>query len=631
MDKEKIASMLPTVIRPDVFRAALAENLDSDLGGELLIYYREAWNNEDWDPMGFCIRATRHTWAARCKCTACGYDFHAGWASAKSSSRARTEINMKNDLKSPYDSKIKSGISIFEGVDGTTYPGVPEDQDAEDVLICVDGDRVHCPECDTNLTLCHKSKMRGFQNTNHVYRILAGSVENIGPYTALVFWLVSRMIDKNGNSETDAEPNSAAVIDEDGTTQMFLYKNLFGQTPQWEARTPNYRDPCQVKYYSRGAAGGLKVGAWFDTKHIPDQRWQSGEKTGLVEYLTGGGNWPVMYLRFWKHNPNVENLVKAGWIHALESSIDADVMHEINRNRQMKEPDGLSALADWTCAKPSDMLRMTKREVRDGVIWDWDAQKLMCWQSMVIWHVAEPGDARTVNDYFDLYSVSLMEEYVERISDEEDLRFYEMSRYLEKQYQKFQLDFKQGLRYYFDYWTMLTEALEETGAEPGPDERYPRDLRAAHDRLAAIQREKGVAGFGVILKRWGALEWTDGEFCARLPRSESELISEGHTLHHCVGSYGKSHVEGRIIIFIRHRRRPERSWYTLNEDLTGKTPQRIQLHGYKNENLAGKHLVIPQAVWDFVDRWEREVLAPVFQSVNANTPATVRKKKPLRA
>ena len=608
MDQEKIASILPTVIRPEVFRAAVEENLTSDLGGNLLIYYREAWSDGgSYDDMGYRIRDDRHAWAAHCKCTACGYDFYTGWVSAKSSVRAKNEFSRRSIEKG-------TGIAVFCGEDGMIYNGVPEDSEEYDALICPDGDSVACPDCAVSLTVRHKSQMRGFHDTPVIHRILAGSVENIGPYTALMFWMITRMIHSTGNDSIMVQPNTAAVIDERGTTRMFLYKYVPGGG-QWECRPSGYRDPCQVRYYSRGAINGLKLGAWFDTAHIPEQRGQSGEKTGLAEYLSGGGNWPVMYLRFRKRHPNAENLVKAGWMHALESCIDTDVMHWVDRGLQLKEPALADTLVHWKHAKPADMLGMTKQEVRNGTVWNWSFRELNCWQSLTDCGAAGPGDAETLNRYFQIYGIALMEEYAERLTDGEDLCFYEIHRYLCRQKKKFELSPEQGLRYYLDYWHMLTDTLEEAGMLPGPDERYPRDLRAAHDRLASVQKEKGVAGFGTILKRWGALEWTDGEFCARLPRSESELISEGHTLHHCVGGYGRSHVAGKIIIFIRRRRRPERSWYTLNEDLTGTAPRRIQLHGYRNELLNGKHLTIPRTVLDFVDRWEQCVLTPVFRSV----------------
>ena len=77
-------------------------------------------------------------------------------------------------------------------------------------------------------------------------------------------------------------------------------------------------------------------------------------------------------------------------------------------------------------------------------------------------------------------------------------------------------------------------------------------------------------------------------------------------LHHCVGGYSQSHAQGKIILFIRHSRRPDRSWYTLNIDT--RTKKVIQLHGYGNEWANGKALKINKKVLAFVDDWRREVL-----------------------
>lgn len=66
---------------------------------------------------------------------------------------------------------------------------------------------------------------------------------------------------------------------------------------------------------------------------------------------------------------------------------------------------------------------------------------------------------------------------------------------------------------------------------------------------------------------------------------------------------------------MRHYRRPERSYYTLNIDLTLPRPKEIQLHGYGNEHHGERkqyHHNIPKKVRDFCDRWEREVLTPWF-------------------
>jgi len=77
-------------------------------------------------------------------------------------------------------------------------------------------------------------------------------------------------------------------------------------------------------------------------------------------------------------------------------------------------------------------------------------------------------------------------------------------------------------------------------------------------------------------------------------------VREGKTLHHCVGGYAARHIEGKTtILFLRHEKRPERPWMTI--ELTGKDTIR-QIHGYKNESY--NHAQDPEEryAW-FLDAW----------------------------
>lgn len=85
-----------------------------------------------------------------------------------------------------------------------------------------------------------------------------------------------------------------------------------------------------------------------------------------------------------------------------------------------------------------------------------------------------------------------------------------------------------------------------------------------------------------------------------VPKSGSEIVREGKTLHHCVGGYAARHIEGKTtILFLRHEKRPERPWMTI--ELTGKDTIR-QIHGYKNEGY--NHAQDPEEryAW-FLDAW----------------------------
>lgn len=194
---------------------------------------------------------------------------------------------------------------------------------------------------------------------------------------------------------------------------------------------------------------------------------------------------------------------------------------------------------------------------------------------------------------------------------ETDLHPTHVVKYLEKQKR-----LKGGVQLLLDYRRVL-RALWLAEQE---ETLWPRDLQAAHDRVMEMYAaHEGVkyrsADFTPVYIRLKALEWTDGELCIRVPQEEQELKDEGRVLRHCVGTYGAQHCGGKPIFFVRHYRRPERSYYTLNIDLTMERPREIQLHGYGNEHHGDRKQYchnIPKKVRDFCDKWEREVLTPWF-------------------
>lgn len=161
-----------------------------------------------------------------------------------------------------------------------------------------------------------------------------------------------------------------------------------------------------------------------------------------------------------------------------------------------------------------------------------------------------------------------------------------------------------------DYWSMQKRLGVDVQADPALE--WPRRLRAAHDRAQSAVRYKAdakkEAEFAAMTARLQGLVWEHDGICIRPAASIRELVEEGTVLHHCVGGYGPAHCAGRCIFFIRHTRRPERSWFTLNVDVNAK--KILQNHGYGNEWAHGKRLHIPRAVEEFVELWEKEVLRP---------------------
>ena len=588
MTRDEIAGLLP--LRPRRWmKEAVRESCAAELGPELCLYWRESSIMAMDDGCGWPELEPEITprWSAHCHCGSCGNDWHSEWL------------------------RGGDGILIPEGEDGTTYTGLLTDG-AGSVQIN-EGESFVCPWCGKAVMLTRKQSLK----SGRTYRIRAGSLENAGPFTAVVCWMAERYLASDGGASVSLFPTHAAVIDGGGGLLFYAFDGV-----RWKARRSN-DDPFQIIYYSYDGNMSRKVGAWL-WGDVPEMLGQTGEKTGIAEYFRGGGQWPVMYLRFWRGHPNAENLVKAGWLCPLERSIDEEVLQtlrsgaERGSRRKLFAPGDLECLADWSAAQPSDMLGMMKEEVRKGAAWYWDAEMLGLWMGCVDCRIAFPGDAEFLDSCWRTYGLGALQRWADKACEHQvPASLEKIDRYLRKQAEKRGLPVASALTMYLDYLDMLDEDADELS----PEQAFPPDLRAAHDRAAVSKRVTEAAmyamGFRQILDTWAGLEWSDGEICAVLPRGNYDLVAEGKVLHHCVGGYGEKHVKGSLIVFIRHARRPERSWFTLNIDLRGKSWKEVQLHGYGNEFAHGKHLSIPKRVRDFVDRWEREVLTPVFRKVRA--------------
>lgn len=138
------------------------------------------------------------------------------------------------------------------------------------------------------------------------------------------------------------------------------------------------------------------------------------------------------------------------------------------------------------------------------------------------------------------------------------------------------------------------------------DVLLPKNLRERHDAAAKAlkimdDRKKAEA----YQKRRKALEKKYGYTCDGMsivvPRGIEDIVREGKTLEICVGGYAHRHVEGKTtILFLRHERRPERSWLCIELDTRGSI---VQIHGYKNEGYP--HAIAPRERYkEWLEQWQ---------------------------
>lgn len=575
------------------------ENCVEDLGGDYLIFHNQRiTETPGLELLMDNITTGKSRWMTVCQCTACGSDF----------------VTQKTGRRS---------FLMADGEDGYSYPisemGVPE-EDLWERGVAWNGveytewDRLSCPFCEEDLRVIHKSGVRG----GRTKRLQVAQLTNVGQYTAIILWLVEREVWEDGCCDS-CQPRFAYVLGHRGEMKAFThrrpgYLGIDTPAPVWSL-LPDSRDRWNARYSDWGSTNNTKVGtaSWNQIPRKADMVGTTGEKSGIWDYWEACGYRPVEYWKLWKKRKNVENLVTAGFTSIVSKAIErglqygSDVTVELGKAVDIRE------------SKPHKMLGVTRQELKILQKHSDPYALLGKWKSY------RAGGGRESLEIFCAafrdwgeFALDAGLELISRYGG----NLGKLRRYMDKQ----GLSGRAGLRLLLD--TRRNQERLFPGQPLTEEELWPRDLQQTHDRLSAQivqlrQKEKTMQwqpGFDRVLKKYADLQWNDGHLAVLLPKSNADLLREGKILRHCVGSYGEEHSKGEwIVLFVRHYRRPERCYYTLNMNFGGDVPTEIQLHGYGNERH-GDHKqyahTIPKEVRAFVERWKKEVVAPWWRQQN---------------
>lgn len=592
-DLKDLLAILPEEPEKELRDWAFLHNEDL-LGGELCLFRRESVElcPEDlgWPlvtPEAAERAQARRVWGARCSCTACGDDFIAGYGSEKQGGM-----------------KIK-GIRILCDDAGQLWPGVPDKDELEAVADIAEGEALSCPYCGAEVRLVHAGSLRG----GRTWQLLLCQVTAIAGRLVLLYWMARRTADEYGNYELSLRPWEAVVLDRDGRLRRIthVYRGMYGAkpAPAWRL-CGRFRAPEELRYYSWDAGNHQQIGARVFGR-VPDLTGTTGEKTGIEDYVRSGGTWCAAYLGLWRRHPNAENLARRGWGRILEDELDRKAANNVRVGRTETPP---MIAINWEASRPHEMLGMDKASCKALTgRWGYDQLKLWSEYTAAYWDVkATEFDAAARET-----SWRTVERIVDRcVGDGDALPVSRVLPYLRRQAAREDglAEAQAGLL--FD----LRDMLEDRDAEPTDYELWPKNLRAAHDRLAEERKQRRAthyaADFARLAEKYAPLAWRDGDLCIRVAAAPEELTREGEVLHHCVGGYHQKHArETDVIFFVRRARRPERSYYTLDIRMDWDEPKEVQLHGYRNEwTDRGLLRSVPKDVREFCDRWEREVLAP---------------------
>lgn len=183
------------------------------------------------------------------------------------------------------------------------------------------------------------------------------------------------------------------------------------------------------------------------------------------------------------------------------------------------------------------------------------------------------------------------ESYVKVYSPKEKKQLREELNYLVK-VKNFSSD---SLRSYRDYKRMR-QYLAEESRKSWP--LYPKDVtkieklhtdiidfyNKEQDKIReAQQAEKQAKYTKDVYEKAKKFELNDDNYCIIACKNLIDLVKEGRTLHHCVGSYIDSVSEGReYILFLRKKEEADVPFYTIDVTPDGKVRQ---IHGFGNCNI----------------------------------------------
>lgn len=601
---KELAGLLPKE-KPKELEEWVKNSCLDMLGGHLCIFRRESVTAyrmgiqqtmypEDWERRE---ASKKTTWGARCLCTACDEEFTAGWISEKH--------------------HYVRGIELMQGEDGQFYDGVPGMEEDHcwyaDTIQLAESDHFDCPFCGADVCLTRSTDVR----SGRTYQLMLNSVDVIDGYLVLLYWMVRRSFREWGVDEESIRPYEAIVLGKNGKQTRYI----FNETTGWRV-AGRACDPARKKYYSWEAAMHNKVNAWI-WPVVPDLTGSTGEKTGIEDYISNGGMWLATYLELWNSHRNVENLARSGWGYTIGTALDDVVMNQLTG--QIAHEIELSWI-DWEQVKPHRMLGMRKEDFRDAGKWEWSWQTAHAWRQYS--YYAGDCTAREFNEYYLALRHEALQRIVGMVLDGWDMPLGKTVRYLKKQAGGEGRIPTLALQF-IDY----REMLDRMGGTPTEEELWPRNLIAAHDRIASVASSADKAQYTKRMEEIAAacapLAWSDGEFYIRVAATPDELTREGRILCHCVGTYHKKHVDlTDVIFFVRRARKPETPYFTLDIKMTLNIPKEVQLHGYKNEwcKKGGGHRRIPDKVRAFCDRWENEILLPWFAE-NRDTVRTKGQKR----
>lgn len=399
------------------------------------------------------------------------------------------------------------------------------------------------------------------------------SADVIDGHLVLTAWWVERRVHRDFREELKALPCEAYDFTAEGCRKFSAWRTTYsGTAGYYKTWTPYWTSPKEWRetWGAETEIFGLTP-ELIARSPLPNCKLDLYMQERIVER-----RYPVAYLRLYQRHPQVENLLVSG----LPLVLDDLLLFECSSvNWDRSNRFGVPKLdeIDWTEARPSKMLGLTRDELARGRHGGWNAY---FWRL----YVGAKAHGEILSDETLRTIFELGDECVTELLGEAPIT--KIVRYLAKQYEvqdEYALEWEDEMgdppdwgiadsTELRDYW----QTCRRLGRDLDDDQvRWPYDLPQAHDEASAELREwneeqktrtlhKAFAARAKMLEDF-SFE-LDGLTIYLAPTPEA-LRDEGTQQHHCVWSYADRHAMGDTAIFlIRKTAAPEISYFTLELD-----------------------------------------------------------------
>lgn len=282
----------------------------------------------------------------------------------------------------------------------------------------------------------------------------------------------------------------------------------------------------------------------------------------------------MMYMYLYAAYPSIELVVKMG-MYQFCAHMLRKMAYAPDRIKIKEMADSFSKLLRAEATNGTQVFNLPKYVVEDCLLREVSWDEMLAWQD--IYELDTAGKLGKEQYFYvtrhqqylrDVYSYqTLVEAMVYGYTPQECVN------YLQKQNDRAQTPVAWRKCYMRDpVATLFTDYLRICDLMGVTPDRYPMDIKDAHDRVAAAHSAQenrltdiAIDGIAVAAEKHipTTQEYKDSDYLIVLPHSSFDVIQEGQNMRNCVGSY-LNRIENResLVFFIRKKDEPKQSYIT---------------------------------------------------------------------